>query len=108
LTKPGRIRQYQPGITVKIQALFILIALTVSLVTPLSVAVAPSGGGTFLVALDVCGTANPAVSSGSAMPGIHELPCTMSPAGFIGFVEISDVLFHPLLLSSQEEHPPRV
>lgn len=90
------------------RALVILIALAVSVVVPLSVTPSPAGNGTFLIMLDICDAANPALSANSTMPGIHECPCTILPAGFVGFTHVVDVMFHPLLIAAQEEHPPRI
>jgi hypothetical protein len=92
----------------KARAIVILIALVLSIFAPLSVAQSPAGSGTFLIALDVCDAANPAVSANSTMLGIHECPCIILPGGFVGFTRIADVMFHPLLIASQEEHPPRI
>ena len=92
----------------KARALVILFALTVSIVAPLSVAPSPAGGGTFLVTLDVCDAANPAVSANSTMPGIHESPCIIIPAVFVDFTRITSLMFHPLLIATQEEHPPKI
>jgi hypothetical protein len=92
----------------KAGVLLTLIALMVSIVVPLSITLSHDGSGTFLVALDICGAANPAVSADSTMPGIHERPCTVIPGGFVGFTQMIDAMFHPLLIAAQEEHPPRI
>jgi hypothetical protein len=91
----------------KARALLILIALTVSIAAPLSVTPSPVESGTFLITLDVCDAANPAVSTGSTMPGIHECQCIVRPAAFVGFTRITGIIFRPLLIATQEEHPPR-
>lgn len=92
----------------KTRAVVILIALAVSIFAPLSVASPPDGSGTFLVTLDVCDAANPGVSSNSTMPGVHECQCIIIPAGFVGFTRVVEVVFHPLLFATQEEHPPKI
>ena len=91
----------------KPRAVVILIALAVSIFAPLSINPSPTGSGTFLITLDVCDAANPAVSANSTMPGIHESPCVIIPAGIVGFTRVVDVMFHPLLFATQEEHPPK-
>jgi len=92
----------------KAGTVFILLALALSIVSPLSITLSSSGDGTFLISLDVCSAANPAVSSHSSVPAIHECPCLIRPAESIGLLMIIDPVFHPFLISSEDDQPPRV
>jgi hypothetical protein len=92
----------------KAGALLVLIALAVLIVAPVTVTLSPVSRGTVIIAMDICNTVNPALSSNFSMPWIHECQHTILPAGFVGFNHLADVTFRTLLIAEQEEHPPRI
>ena len=92
----------------KIKIVLILIALTVSIASPLSINIAPSINGTYLFSLDVCQASSPAASVNVNMRYIYECPCRHIILEFVGFHEVLNPSFNSFLVAFQEEHPPRV
>lgn len=91
----------------KIASSLILLALALFIVSPLSIQIAPSDEGTFIVTLDVCHASGSAVSPNADMPAIDERPCSFQPVALAGFIE---TLSHDCRLyvpSFQLERPPR-
>jgi hypothetical protein len=93
----------------RICVLFVLIAIVISVLSPvnLSVAFSRSGGVTVLMALDVCHGGDPPLTVDAQMPSIHESPCTAMPLAFAGCCEAIDTTSIALLFPCTVEHPPR-
>ena len=88
----------------------ILCCLIVSLATPLFAVThtVSSDGNTMILTLDVCNSSGHPMSHGNEMPSIYECPCKIVPLEFAGFQSILEPSFLVLLISSQEERPPKV
>lgn len=64
-------------------------------------------GSSFLVELDVCHSAAPALSSNGEMPCIGSTTCLALPSLSLAFIEPTQLALSELILSSSTEHPPR-
>lgn len=91
----------------KTRCWLVLLALSLSLLSPLSINISPSDKDTFIVTLDVCHAAGSAVSLNSDMPVIYDHPVGMRSLEFAGFVATSDYRTDRDILSFQLERPPR-
>ncbi len=91
----------------KVKVVLVLIGMSISIMSPLSINISHSGNGTFFFTLDVCNAAGSARSVTSDMPVLHECPCKVLPAGFIGFCEVSNPMFNLSLIPFQKERPPK-
>ena len=88
----------------------ILCSLIICLVAPLHVVTADSSQNdtTVIFTLDVCGSAGSYLSASPDMPSICQCPCNIVPLEFISYLSVSKPFFLTLLISSQDERPPKV
>lgn len=91
----------------KLTGVLILLALSVFIISPLSIQVSPSDKGTCIAALDVCHAAGSAVSLNADAPAVLECPCGFHPLELSGLADISNRHFHPNVLFSRLERPPK-
>lgn len=97
------------ALTMKWQALIVLVAIALSIVIPPSLPFLP--GHRAMVAIgtiDVCHSAMPAVSGNGDMPCMHECLCGPLPPELYNNVAIPNPLIKPFAISYQDERPPKV
>jgi len=94
--------------TPQILGLLILIALSLSIISPLSINISFTHDGTYLVTLDVCHASSPPLSVNTDMPYQHESPSQLAVLEATDLYETLDPKFSPLLITLQIDHPPRV
>lgn len=94
----------------KAGSILLLLALIVSVISPLSPVVshASDKGKAMLLTLDVCDKTGQSLSSNADMISIHECQSKFIPLGFSGFHRISNPALSSSLISFQKERPPRV
>jgi hypothetical protein len=86
----------------------ILIALTLSIFSPMSINLAPASHGTFLLTLDVCNAEGHPLSANSDSASICEQPFTPCVFELTTSIEIIKPVFKPYLISIQKDRPPQV
>jgi hypothetical protein len=92
----------------KWQAVIVLLAIALSIVVPPSLPLLSDHGAIAAIgALDVCHSATPALSSNGDMPCVHECPCGHLPMSEYKNAKIFTPPFKPLLISFQDERPPK-
>ena len=95
----------------KIRALLILIALTLSILSPLSVSpsrhVRRTDDHSYIVTLDVCKTAGSAVSVSTDTPALQECPSKVFPFDFYEYTEVIYPQSKPSLIAFQLKRPPK-
>jgi len=92
----------------KWHAIIVLLEIGISIAIPPSFSVASEHGNHAMIGnLDVCHPSAPALSANGGMPCVHQRPCGQLPLVQDKNVEIVNPLFKPLLISFQEEHPPK-
>lgn len=92
----------------KIRGVIVLLAVLLSILSPLSVNISLSGDTTYIVTLNVCGTEGSAVSSVSDMPAIKECAWEAIPIEVSGPVEFSSLHKDTNIVFIEMDRPPRV
>jgi hypothetical protein len=93
----------------KWQALIVLLAIALSIVVQPSLPYLPDRGAmATIVALDVCHSVTPALSSNNNMPCVNECPCRQLLLAQSKNAEIITPPFKPLLIAVEDERPPKV
>jgi hypothetical protein len=90
-------------------SIILLIVLAFTVLAPLSsfTFVFVQKSGSFLVNLDVCRSAAPALSTSGEMPCVSACPCSFAPTVSISTNEPAYSLFTELILASRNEQPPK-
>jgi hypothetical protein len=92
----------------RFSSIIVLIALAFTVLAPPSFALTIHGyKAPVLGALDVCHSANPALSSNGDMPCVSESVSFPLPLALNKVVEIVPPPFHPFHIAFQEELPPK-
>jgi hypothetical protein len=91
----------------KIQAILIVIVLSLSILSPLSISISPLDDHSYILTLDVCHASGSAVSVSADFPALQEAPCKLSPLGLCGYARIIDLSCKPSLIASDLERPPK-
>jgi len=92
----------------KWQAVILLLAIGLSIAVPPSFSVLSDHGNHALIGnLDVCHQAAPALSANGSMPCLHQRPCGHLPFVQDKTAEIVNPRIKPLLISFQDERPPK-
>jgi hypothetical protein len=94
----------------KLKSTLVLIAIIVSIASPLNLAVAHTSDNneTKIFTLNVCHAASPLLSVNADMPSLYEYPCKNMSLGFVSFYEDLNPVFNTLLIIFQKEYPPEV
>lgn len=92
----------------RIRTVLILIALSVSIISPLSAHISVSSNGTFLITLDVCIAAGCALSVNQYLPCLYEYQFEFPVLEITDLFDNSNPAFKPLLIAFQMDRPPRV
>lgn len=91
----------------KVRSLVILIALSLSISSPLSVSNTPSNDHSYIITLDVCHASGSAVSVSANTPALQESLYNLCPPGLCRCSEIIGPLHEPSLVLVGIEHPPK-
>ena len=94
----------------RLNTLFILAALLVSVLSPLSshVSISSTGQTKYFVSLDVCNASGAILSAGNAdTPVLHEGPYKPVPFKFAEFIEKDNSSFDPFLYFVLIDRPPK-
>ena len=86
----------------------ILIALTITIFSPMSINLPPASDGTFLLTLDVCNAGGHHLSVDSDSASICDQPSALLIFEPTTSVEIIRPVFKPYLISIQKDRPPQV
>lgn len=89
-------------------SVILLAVLCLSLVSPLTIHLAPAGQGEHFVTLDVCHASDASLSVNADSPVLYESPSRLLAPGFAGFYETGSVVFAPYVSLLQQERPPRI
>jgi hypothetical protein len=93
----------------KWQAFIVLLAIALSIVVPPSLPFLSDHSAMAAIGtLDVCHSATPALSSNGDMPCVNECACRHLPFAQSKSAEILAPPCKPLLISFQDERPPKV
>jgi len=89
-------------------SLILLILLLVGIMVPPSFGIMLSrDGDSALGVLDICHSSEPALSSDGEMPCINATSCSHTTTQSVSTIEPYRPLFSQLLISSQNEQPPK-
>lgn len=88
-------------------AVILMLVLFSAVCSPLTVVMSPSESGSFLVTLDVCSKSGSAASVNADSPAIEESSYHSQPLAFSGYVEASNHIYHPAVISFKQERPPK-
>jgi hypothetical protein len=92
----------------KWQAVMVLLAIGVSITVPPCFIVPGDHGNHAMIGnLDVCHTATPTLSANGNMPCVHQCPCNHMPLIQDKITKILNPRIKPLLITFQEERPPK-
>jgi len=92
----------------KLSAIIVLIALSLTVLAPPAFALAVQGDkAPVLGTLDICHSAAPALSSNGEMPCVHVNVSLPLPLALNKVTEIVNPPFHPFHIAFQEELPPK-
>jgi len=91
----------------KIQRILVVIALSLSVLSPLSVSISPLDDHSYIMTLDVCNASGSALSVNADAPALLESSGKLCPLAFCGHTEVIYSACKLSLLSSQLERPPR-
>ncbi len=91
----------------KMRSLFLLIAVLLSLFSPLSINIPFSDRDACIVTLDVCHASGSAVSLDSDMTALDECARKVLPLELAGFVEVPDHRPDQDVIFFQLDRPPR-
>jgi len=94
----------------KVSSLFILVALLLSIISPLNLALIHlPGKNKVLVTFDLCHASSPMQPANADVPSYPEqICCCLSIAGFAGFHTALSNLLISSLIAFPKEKPPRV
>ncbi len=92
----------------RIKCLLVLLALTVSVISPLTIHVSTSDKQAIIIALDVCHASGDTFSVNAETPVVHECFCNPAPLEISEFVETCSSSFASSIFSVQIEQPPRI
>lgn len=94
----------------RLKSVLILIVLGLSVISSSAITVpaSPFSNGTFLVTLDVCHSANPAVSANSDMPYLHEISNQPFVLEHVIAHKSVDSVLKQFVIVFPKEHPPKV
>ncbi len=91
----------------KMRGLFLLLAFSLSVFSPLSINIPRSDRYAYFVTLDVCHASDSAVSIDSDMTAIDECVGKALPLELAGFFEISDHRPVPDVMFFELDRPPK-
>ena len=94
----------------RLNALFILVALLVSVLSPLNVHISTSSTGhvKYLVSLDVCNASGASISANSSdAPVLHAGPYKPVPFNIAEFIETHNSSFNPFFYFAAIDRPPK-
>ncbi|MHB8882165.1 MAG: hypothetical protein ACYC69_11735 [Thermodesulfovibrionales bacterium] len=90
----------------KIKVMLTFIALSVSIMSPLSVNISPSAETPFIVILDVCHAAGSALGTDFDSPVVNEGTCQLYFRDFAGYFAILRPVSIMFLIAVEEDRPP--
>lgn len=94
----------------RLKAAIVLLSIFFAVFSPVSIGITVSDSGktNVITTLDICHANNSMLSVNSDMSAIHESPYTLCEPYLAIPYKIQNPRFNDLLITFQEEHPPRV
>jgi hypothetical protein len=100
--------QYYYSVSMRWQAVIVLLAIMLSIIVPPSLPMTISHDGqTSIATLDLCHSSAPALATSGNMPCTIECPCQPLPLARSAAAEIDKPPFRPFLIAFQDERPPK-
>ena len=92
----------------KWQVVLILLSIALSIIVPPGMPLITDHVRSSVIGtLDVCHSAMPALSSNGDMPCVNEYQCRLMPLQLCKLSVITAPFFKPLIVSFQDERPPK-
>jgi ABC-type spermidine/putrescine transport system permease subunit I len=97
-------------IPMRLKALAVLFVIMLANLIPvhLDVTLSDTGNISVITNLDVCHTNGSILISSLDVSAITEVSCSLCKLSFSGFLKMSSLYLKPLLLTIQEDQPPKV